>query len=77
MNKDLLSYCKNEIQNLLDDKKLIKKFNSSWSCSTFYIQKQVELEKRTPRLVINYRPLNGTLRWIRYPILNRKDLLKG
>ena len=76
MNKDLLSNCENEIKNLLD-KKLIKKFNSPWSCPTFYIQKQVEFEKGTSRLVINYKPLNGTLRWIRYPIPNTKDLLKG
>ena len=74
MNKDLLSYCEKEIQDLLD-KKLIRKSKSPWSCSTFYVQKQVELERGTPRLVINYKPLNDALRWIRYPISNKKDLL--
>ena len=28
-----------------------------------------------PRLVINYKPLNDALQWIRYPIPNKKDLL--
>ncbi|KAL6340263.1 hypothetical protein AAG906_040699 [Vitis piasezkii] len=36
----------------------------------------IELERGTPRLVINYKPLNDVLRWIRYPIPNKKDLLR-
>ena len=60
MNKDLLSYCEKEIQDLID-KKLIRKSKSPWSCSTFYVQKQAELERGTPRLVINYKPLNDVL----------------
>ncbi|RVW91440.1 polyprotein [Vitis vinifera] len=75
MNKDLLSYCEKEIQDLMD-KKLIRKSKSPWSCSAFYVQKQAELERGTPRLVINYKPLNDVLRWIRYPIPNKKDLLQ-
>ncbi|KAL6333631.1 hypothetical protein AAG906_028816 [Vitis piasezkii] len=75
MNKDLLSYCEKEIQDLID-KKLIRKSKSPWSCSAFYVQKQAELERGTPRLVINYKPLNDVLRWIRYPIPNKKDLLQ-
>ena len=43
MNKDLLSYCEKEIQDLLN-KKLIRKSKSPWSCSAFYVQKQAELE---------------------------------
>ena len=43
-------------------------------CSAFYVQKQAELERGTPRLVINYKPLNDALRWIRYPIPNKRDL---
>ncbi|WJZ89861.1 hypothetical protein VitviT2T_009049 [Vitis vinifera] len=58
------------------DKKLIRKSKSPWSCSAFYVQKQAELERGTPRLVINYKPLNDVLRWIRYPIPNKKDLLQ-
>ncbi|CAA3022589.1 reverse transcriptase domain, Zinc finger, CCHC-type, Aspartic peptidase domain, partial [Olea europaea subsp. europaea] len=27
-----------------------------------------------PRLVINYKPLNSALQWIRYPIPQKKDL---
>ena len=57
MNKDLLSYCKKEIHDFFD-KKLTRKSKSPWSCSAFFVQKQVELEKGTPRLVINYKPLN-------------------
>ena len=38
--------------------------------------KQPKLERGTPRLVINYKPLNDALRWIRYPIPNKKDLLQ-
>ena len=75
MNKELLSYYENEIHDLFD-KKLIKKSKSPWSCSTFYVQKQAELERGTPRLVINYKSLNGALRWIRYPIPNKKDLIQ-
>ena len=36
MNKELLSYCDKEIQDLLD-KKLIKKSKSLWSCFAFYV----------------------------------------
>uniref|UniRef100_A0A6N2LKD6 Reverse transcriptase domain-containing protein n=1 Tax=Salix viminalis TaxID=40686 RepID=A0A6N2LKD6_SALVM len=35
-----------------------------------------EIERGTPRLVINYKPLNSALKWIRYPIPNKKDLLQ-
>ena len=73
MNKDLLSYCENEIQDV-PDKKLIRKSKSPWGCSTFYVHKQVELERGPPRLVINYKPLNDALRWIRYTIPKKKDL---
>ncbi|BBG93112.1 hypothetical protein Prudu_001024, partial [Prunus dulcis] len=31
---------------------------------------------RSPRLVINYKPLNSVLEWIRYPIPNKRDLIK-
>jgi hypothetical protein len=74
MNQELLEYCKKEIQDLLQ-KCLIRKSKSSWSCSAFYVQKNAELERGAPRLVINYKPLNEALKWIRYPIPNKKDLL--
>ena len=41
----------------------------------FYVQKNVEIERGTPRLVINYKPLNKVLEWIRYPIPNKNDLV--
>ena len=33
------------------------------------------IERGTPRLVINYKPLNKVLEWIRYPIPNKSDLV--
>jgi hypothetical protein len=40
------------------------------------VNKNSEIERGTPRLVINYKPLNSALKWIRYPIPNKKDLLQ-
>ena len=74
ITKDLLSYCDKEIQDLLN-KKLIRKSKFPWNCSAFYAQKQVKLETRAPRLVINYKLLNDALRWIRYHIPNKITFL--
>ena len=73
MNPELLEYCKKEINDLLS-KNLIRSSHSPWSCATFYVQKASEIERETPRLVINYKPLNKVLQWIRYPIPNKKKL---
>ena len=75
MNPELLEYCKKEINDLLD-KKLIRPSHSPWSCATFYVQKASDIERGIPRLVINYKPLNKVLQWIRYPIPNKKDLIQ-
>jgi hypothetical protein len=56
-------------------KGIIRKSKSPWSCSAFYVQKNAELERGAPRLVINYKPLNEVLEWIRYPIPNKRDLI--
>ena len=74
MNPELLEYCKQEIQDLLD-KKLIRPSHSLRNCAAFYVQKNSELERGTPRLVINYKPLNKVLQWIRYHIPNKRDLI--
>lgn len=74
MNDRLMKICKFEIQDLLN-KKLIRKSSSPWSCSAFYVENAAELERGVPRLVINYKPLNKALKWVRYPIPNKKDLL--
>ena len=74
MNNELLEHCKKEIEDLLN-KGLIRKSKSPWSCAAFYVNKQAKLERGVPRLVINYKPLNKALQWIRYPIPNKKDLL--
>jgi hypothetical protein len=61
MNQELLEYCKKEIHELLD-KCSVRKSKSPWSCSTFYVQKNTEIERGAPRLVINYKPLNTALK---------------
>ena len=73
VNNELLEHGKKEIEDLLT-KGLIRKSKSPWSCAAFYVNKQVELERGVPRLVINYKPLNTALQWIRYPIPNKKRL---
>ena len=75
MSPKLLEYCKKEINDLLS-KKLIRPSYSPWSCAAFYIQKAFEIERGTPRLIINYKPLNKILQWIRYPIRNKKYLIQ-
>ncbi len=75
MNKEMEEFCRKEIQDLLN-KNLIRKSSSPWSCSAFYVIKNAKLKRGTPRLVINYKPLNQALKWIRYPIPNKKDLLQ-
>ncbi|KAI9107190.1 hypothetical protein K1719_021799 [Acacia pycnantha] len=49
MNQELLETCKKEIQDLLD-KKLIRRSQSPWSCAAFYVNKNAEIERGTPRL---------------------------
>ena len=43
MNQELLEFCKKEINGLLV-KGIIRKLTSPWSCSTFYVDKNVEIE---------------------------------
>ena len=43
MNQDLMEYCKKEIDDLLK-KGIIRKSQSPWSYSAFYVNKSVELE---------------------------------
>ena len=74
MNQEIMELCKTEINDLLD-KKIIRHSKSPWSYPAFYIQKNAELERGAPRLVINYKPLNKVLEWIRYPIPNKEDLI--
>jgi len=74
MNKKLLEFYKKKTQSLLD-KRLIRSSKSPWSCVVFYVYNQAEKERGVPRFVINYKPLNKVLQWIRYLIPNKKDLL--
>ncbi|GAV83077.1 LOW QUALITY PROTEIN: hypothetical protein CFOL_v3_26528, partial [Cephalotus follicularis] len=50
MTHELMEHCKKEIQELLS-KKLIRPNKSPWSCATFYVNKNSEIERGTPRLV--------------------------
>ena len=63
MNKTLEKHCREEIQDL-ESKGLILKSRSPWSYAAFYVNKNSEMERCTPRLMINYRPLNTALKWI-------------
>ena len=74
MSQELMEFCKTEI-NDLHSKGIIRNSKSPWSCLAFYVQKNVEIERGVPRLVINYKPLNKVLEWIRYPIPNKRDLV--
>ncbi|KAL5810565.1 hypothetical protein ACOSQ4_027133 [Xanthoceras sorbifolium] len=74
MNSRHLEICKEEIEELMR-KGLIRKSQSLWSCLAFYVENAAELERGVPRLIINYKPLNEALQWIRYPIPNKRDLL--
>ncbi|XP_070014046.1 uncharacterized protein [Nicotiana sylvestris] len=51
MNAELVEFCKNEIDSLLQ-KGLIKPSKSPWSCSAFYVNNAAEKERGIPRLVI-------------------------
>ena len=75
MNLELLEYCKKEIQILLE-KDIIEPSKSPWSYIAFYVNNSAKIERGAPKLVINYKPLNKVLLWIRYPIPNKRDLLK-
>jgi len=50
----------------------MQKFRSPWLCVAFYVNKNSEIKRGTQRFVINYKPLNKALKWIRYPIPNKK-----
>ncbi|GAV90029.1 LOW QUALITY PROTEIN: hypothetical protein CFOL_v3_33438, partial [Cephalotus follicularis] len=63
MIHELMKHCKKEIQELLS-KRLIRPSKSPWSCAAFYVNINSEIELETPRLVINYKPLNTVLQWI-------------
>ena len=55
MNADLEQHYRLEIRDL-ESKVLIQKSRSPWSCAAFYVNKNSEIERGTPRLVINYKP---------------------
>nr|KYP63472.1 polyprotein [Cajanus cajan] len=58
---------KEECQQLLEQG-LIEPTNSSWACTTFYVNKRAEQARNKKRLVINYRPLNMFLRDDKFPL---------
>ena len=74
MSQELIKFCRAEVEDLLS-KGTIRKSKSPWSCLAFYVQKNAKIERGVPRLVINYKPLNKVLEWVRYPIPNKKDLV--
>ncbi|GAV76193.1 hypothetical protein CFOL_v3_19668, partial [Cephalotus follicularis] len=56
MTYELIEHCKKEIHELLN-KKLIRPSKSSWSCETFYVNKNPKINQGLQRLVINYKTL--------------------
>ena len=74
MSQELMDFYRTEIEYLLS-KNIIRKSKSPWPCSAFYVQKNAEIERGVPRLVINYKPLNKVLEWERYPFPNKRDLV--
>ena len=74
MIQELMEFCRAEIEDLLS-KGIIRKSKSPWSCLAFYVQKNTEIERGVSRLVINYKPLNKVLEWVRYPIPNKRDIV--
>jgi hypothetical protein len=68
MSQETMEFCRNEIEDLLSKGK-IRKNKSPWSCSAFYVQKNAELERGAPRLVINR--LNGSI------IFSKFDMKSG
>lgn len=75
MNHEMMEFFKEEINSFLKNGIIIV-FKSPRSCSAFYVNKNSEKERGAPRLVINYKPLNSVLKWIRYPIPNKRNLFK-
>ena len=74
MNAETIEFCKKEINDLLA-KNQIRNSKSPQSCVAFYFFLNAEIERGTPRLVINYKPLNKVLEQIRYPIPNKNGLV--
>ena len=74
MSEELMEFCRTEMNNPFS-KGIIRNSKSPWLCPTFYVQKNVEIKRGVPRLVINYKPLNKVLEWVRYPIPNKRDLV--
>lgn len=74
MNQEYPILCKKEIASLLKNK-LIRKSYTPQNCTVFYVNNIAEREKGVPHLIINYKALNKVLKWIRYPLSNKRDLL--
>ncbi|GAV81672.1 hypothetical protein CFOL_v3_25126, partial [Cephalotus follicularis] len=60
MTYELMEHCKTKIEELIT-KKLIWPSKSLCSCTAFYVNKNSEIERETPRLVINFKLLNTVL----------------
>lgn len=73
-NQNIIEYCKKEIKDLIK-KGLIWPNKSLWSYAAFYVQKNAGIKRRAPKLVINHKPLNEALRWIRYHLPKKNDLI--
>jgi hypothetical protein len=60
----------------LNLKALYKNLDHLGHVQLFMLTKILRLKEVHQRLVINYKPLNKALKWIRYPIPNKKEILQ-
>lgn len=67
MDAEQKKMCDAEIEELLK-KGLIRESSSEWACFGFYVNKNSEIVRGKPRLVINYKPLNDALAYDAYPL---------
>lgn len=74
MRKEYRDLCEKEIEQLLD-RKLIRESDSPWNCYGFYVNKRAEQIRGTPRLGINFKPLNSILVDDTFPIPHKGDLI--
>ena len=74
MSSSEREFCATEIKDLLA-KGLIEPSKIPWACCAFVVNKNSEIKRGKPRLVVNYKPLNVVLQKVRYPLPDKASLL--
>jgi len=77
INKKLLKYYIKKVKLMNYSKSALWALVNHPGCvPSFYAWNQAEIERSALRYVINYKPFNKVLQYIRYPIHNKRDLIK-